>query len=959
MMQTSYFNKNYFNKKIISFVVLFTLFCMAGMAQGQQPASSTSVVRGRVADPTGAVIPGATITLTPAKGAPLSVESDGEGLYVIRNVPQGSYTLTVQSAGFSPYQQLAVQVGRLQSLTLNVKLSIETQTQQVVVTDHGTALDTSPDNNASAMVIKGKDLDALSDDPDELSDELQALAGPAAGPNGGQIYVDGFTGGQLPPKSSIREIRINQNPFSAEFDKLGYGRIEIFTKPGTDKYHGQFQTSANTSGINTTNPFVKNNLPPYNTLQYFGYVSGPINKKASFFFSASRRNIADDNIVSTPYLNPDLTINNNFTDAVPSPRHLTMYSPRFDFQLGENNTLTVRYQYTNSTQQNSGVGGFKLASQGTNTSSTENTLQISDTQILSDRVINETRFRYMRDRDNIIALSNTPTISVQGAFTGGGSNAGNSRDAQDNYELQNYTSIQLKNNFIRFGSRLRALRDSNYSASGYNGHYIFNSIQTYQAAEQALQGGSTTVSGASQYSVTQGTPAAKLTYADLGLYAEDDWKAKPNLTLSYGLRFETQTGISNKANFAPRVAVAWGIGQNGNKPPKTVLRAGYGVFYDRFGSGNILQAERENGITQTQYIVENPDFYPSSNPPQSDLQATSPTVYQIAPNLHASYTMQFGATLERSLSKSTTLALTYLNSRGVHQYLSLNANAPNPADGGLRPNPNAGNIYQYASEGVYKQNQFIANIRSQISSRFSVFAFYILNFAKSDTSGAGSFASNSYNISQDYGDSSFDRRNRFIVVGNIQLPFQIIFNPFIIYNSGAPFNITTGQDNNGDSIYNDRPAFATDLSRPSVVQTKYGNFDTDPIAGETLVPINYERGPSQFSGNLRISRAFGIGPRVKGGGASAGGPPGGGGHHGGHFGMVQGGRGPMGATTVPRKYAITFSAHALNLFNNINYASPVGTLTSPLFGKSNSLAGGIFSTNAASRRIFVQAAFSF
>ena len=105
------------------------------------------------------------------------------------------------------------------------------------------------------MVLTGNDLDALSDDPDELADDLQALAGPSAGPNGGQIYIDGFTGGQLPPKSSIREIRINQNPFSAEYDKLGYGRIEIFTKPGTDQYHGQISVVGNSSYFNSTSPF--------------------------------------------------------------------------------------------------------------------------------------------------------------------------------------------------------------------------------------------------------------------------------------------------------------------------------------------------------------------------------------------------------------------------------------------------------------------------------------------------------------------------------------------------------------------------------------------------------------------------------------------------------------------------------------------------------------------------------
>src|SRR5262249_57811761 len=103
--------------------------------------------------------------------------------------------------------------------------------------DAGTQLDTSGTSNANSITLKGKDLEALSDDPDELQDELTALAGPSAGPNGGQIYIDGFTAGQLPPKSSIREIRLNQNPFSAEYDQLGYGRIEILTNPPTNNFH--------------------------------------------------------------------------------------------------------------------------------------------------------------------------------------------------------------------------------------------------------------------------------------------------------------------------------------------------------------------------------------------------------------------------------------------------------------------------------------------------------------------------------------------------------------------------------------------------------------------------------------------------------------------------------------------------------------------------------------------------
>ena len=212
--------------------------CLLGgtLAQGQAGA----VVHGTVADPDDAVIPGATVTFTPASGQALLATSQPDGTYTLNGVPAGLYSITVTMRGFSSYVKQGVRIAANQQLTLDVKMAIQEQSQQVQVDAQSNQLSTDSDANASATIIKDKDLDALSDDPDELSSELSALAGPASGPSGGQIYVDGFTGGQLPPKSSIREIRINQNPFSAQFDKIGYGRVEVFTKPGTDKFHGNY-----------------------------------------------------------------------------------------------------------------------------------------------------------------------------------------------------------------------------------------------------------------------------------------------------------------------------------------------------------------------------------------------------------------------------------------------------------------------------------------------------------------------------------------------------------------------------------------------------------------------------------------------------------------------------------------------------------------------------------------------
>ncbi len=263
-------------------------------------AQKLGSLHGQVTDPSGAIVPGASVQLS-GGGKNFSATSRGDGSYSFGTVPSGSYTLDVNVTGFTPFSESGVSIVNGTSRMLNIPLTIATQEQQVEVTADTRQLDTEPADNGNAVVLSGKDLDALSDDPDEMQNELTALAGPAAGNGGSQIYIDGFTGGDLPPKSSIREIRINQNPFSAEFDKLGYGRIEIFTKPGTDKLHGHIQASGNDSAWNT-NHFVTS-TPPYHQFFLNGSLGGPISKKASYFFSVFARdtqNILIVNAAGTP-----------------------------------------------------------------------------------------------------------------------------------------------------------------------------------------------------------------------------------------------------------------------------------------------------------------------------------------------------------------------------------------------------------------------------------------------------------------------------------------------------------------------------------------------------------------------------------------------------------------------------------------------------------------------------------
>jgi hypothetical protein len=977
-------------------------FLWTGCAFGQ-----TGTLRGQISDESGAVIPGARVVLTGPGGLVKNARADETGAYTFAGLAPGSYAVQASAPNLAQAQAARVTV-RAGAQTLNLTLRVASMQEKVTVQENGApAVSTDNAANASAVVLRGEDLQALSDDPDDLAADLQALAGPSAGPNGGSIFVDGFSGGELPPKQSIREIRINQNPFSPEYDKLGYGRIEIFTKPGSDKYRGTADWNFGSQFWNSRNPYAPQKAP-FLLNEFEGNAGGPLGRRASFTLDAQRNMVDNGSIMNAVTVDPGTLALQPFAGAFSIPGRYTRISPRVDYQLSERNTLTFRYGITHSDVKDNGIGGFDLVSRGYHSQFTNQTVQAADTIVLGTSV-NETRFQYYRSASQAIANNGDPEIQVLGAFNGGGATAGRSFDTQNSYELQNYSSMIHGPHALRFGVRLRGQTDDSVAPQNFNGTFTFGggglapllnaqnqpaldasgqmpitSIERYRrtllfqrmgypAAQIRLLGG-----GATQFSIAAGRLAELAVHQfDAGIFGGDDWRVRPNMTLSYGFRYEVQTNMHDWRNFSPRIAVAWAPGPR-NGRSKTVLRAGFGMFYDRFPLSATLAAERYNGLVVRQYVVPNPDFFP--NVPSVAALPASQVVEAVSSRLRAPYIMQSAMTLERQLPANSTLALTYTNSHGVHLFRSQDVNAPLPGTysprilgSGVFPLGHPGAVFLMESPGIYNQNQLIANLNSKLNAGLSLFGFYVLNRARSSSDGLNTFPANPYDFSGEYGNAATDVRHRFTIGGSINLRWSVRLSPFVVAQSGAPFDITAGNDLFGTTLFNGRPGIATDLNKLGLIPTSYGLLDPNPSAGERLLPRNYGRGPGQISVNLRIAKTIGFGGERRGSAGQSLGNPGGGEQRNapsGSGGMASAalvtGRGLgnlIGPSSTPRRYNLSFGISVRNLLNHTNAGPITGNITSPYFGLANQVAGGPngegFYENANNRRLESQIRFTF
>jgi hypothetical protein len=971
-------------------VVLFLSFFLvssggsAGLALSQALSGS---IAGTITDESGAMVPGAKVVIQTPDGKETSAISGADGKYVLNGLAPGAYSVEATVVGFRQTKPALVTVGS-GAAALNISLAVETNKQEITVQETvGPVVSTDPAQNAGAIVMHGDELAQLSDDPDDLQADLEALAGPAAGPNGGQIYVDGFSGGDapLPSKEAIREVRVNQNPFSPEYDAIGFGRIEILTKPGADKFRGGSYFNYGDAAMNSRNPYAPQKAP-FDLKEFGGNVGGPAGKNASFFTDVDKRNIDNGGIINAIVLNPTtLAVVNPFNQVFSSPLRRFRSSSRLDYQLGKSNTLIFRYTFTRDEAAYAGAGNFNLSTQAYRSLAQEHAFEATETAVLSPKVINETHFQFRHQNATQTPNSTDPSLIVSNSFNGGGSSAGLHDYIHHHYEVQNYTSVTSGVHVWKFGIRLRAVDIQDTSMTNFNGTYTFggayapvlgadnlpvvpgivcvasapsqgcetiSSIEQYRrtllfqqmglpAAQVRLLGG-----GATQFSINTGNPYVHAGGLDAGLFVGDDWKLRPNLTVSLGLRYETQDNISDHADWAPRLGFAWAPGKGTSGGQKFVVRGGFGMFYDRFSEQNVLLAQRFNGISQQQYVVPNPDTFPNI-PTAALLQgfARIQTVHTISSSMQAPYVIQSALGVERQLPLHTTVALNAIVTHGLHELLSRDINAPLPGTyrgipgTGVYPYGNVGPILEMESAGLYNQRQMTVNINSQANSKISVWGYYSLNFAKSNTDGVGWSPANQYDLAAEYGPAGNDVRNRGGFGGTFTGRWGLRLSPFVNLQSGRPFNIVTSQDVYGDTLLTARPGIASNASQPDVLSTPYGLLDPNPTPGEAILPRNYGRSPGQFNANVRLSKTFGFGPE-----RASSGPPAGG-----------------GTATPLRRYNLIFAISARNVFNYVNRGPVVGNINSPFFGESTQIAGGFgaFGGNSNNRRLELQVRFSF
>ena len=763
----------------ITCLLTLVLFLPSLLIAARDP--NTEVFRGVVEDPNREPVPGAEVKLdnkTTHENFETTTNEVGE--FTFTTLPGGDYILSVTAKGFEEVH-VPVLVGTPSSHPIRLRLELSEIRDEVTVTGK---LLSSPAAEQNIDVIElsqhwFRNLPVPNGDP--LAVPSLFLDPAALGTGGPKIIVDGVESSALEvPTTSIKRVYVNKNPYSAEFGRLGKGRIEVTTRHGSyHHFRGDLSLLVHTGTLDARNAFAIVRPPLQRAVAEFD-LDGPLGQKVALLL-AGRYYLNNESAI----INAE-TPTGNLVQNLRIPERNTFLFGRLDFKLKPTQTLTVGYQFKNRTRENQGVGEFNLSERATNLFHHKNEIKILDRAIFSSSLLNEVRFVLKEDTQETGGLSDRPAVIVLDAFSTGGAQVSQHK-TERTADLQDLVALSKGAHTFRFGGGARPRFFRARDASNFGGTFTFSSLTAFTEGRPFL------------FTVNQGDPSVFFRQHEFFAFVQDEIQLRPNLSLSLGLRQELQSNLLNDSNnVAPRLAFAYSPGGR-----QTVLRVGVGVFYER--QPEVMQIQRllYDGFRIRQLVLSNPAF-PLRFDPGATMNLAVPSVVRIAPDIRTPYVIQESLSIERKLGSGHYLTVEYATIRGVRLYRTRNVNAP-IAGGEIRPDPNFINIDQFESSGSSGSRSLTVMFQSQLRHRLDLLLQYRLSRTTNDTGGLFSLPADNYDLRSERGPADFDRRHRFSLAAIYRLPLTVRLSGIVSLSSSLPFNITTGFDDNQDTVANDRP----------------------------------------------------------------------------------------------------------------------------------------------------------
>ena len=850
-------------KALVGFLVA-VLFQLTALAQPRTDAT----LRITVVDPSGAVIVGASVRVAPpAGGAALETGARGDATFTA--LEPGRYTIHVESPGFEPAEVRDLRI-RAGDHRREVTLAIARFAETVQVGRDSRERASDPRGDAFATVLDQAQIDELPDDPDEMEQALRDTGGP-----GSVLRVNGFRGGRLPPKGQIQQIRFRRNMFAADMHEPGFVSIDITTKPGIDNWRGSTSLGLRDASLNARNAFAP--VKGDEQQERYGFsVSGPLWKQhTSLSLSADGTDAFDTKTIVARLPS------GYFADSIRKPNNALNVTARFEHMLTKSQMLRGELQRSHTNSENQGVGDFDLVERGYSQARTENVLRVSNAGAIGKAMYNELRLQWRADEVAFSPASTAPAVLVLNTFNAGGAQLGGSRGA-NTVSITDDLDIAKGRHAIRAGVQFDAGRYHTTELRNTTGTFTFASLDAYTAGLPTT------------FTRNVGNPETAIGQAQLGLYVQDDIRVRKALTVSAGLRQEYQSHIGG-LNLAPRGGVAWSPFKSG----KTTIRGGGGIFFDWFDAQAYEQGVQLDGAHQQIETIVQPGY---PNPSLGGRALTLPTGrVQFAKDLAQPRLTEGIAAVEQTLPGEVRLNTIFIRRRGSNQLRGVNVNAPLAS--GLRPDALSGTVTEIQSIARTEFDAVSLNLNyARPQQRLFLAANYMFGRSIDETDSPFGLPADSDNLAAERGPALGFPRHRFMSMANLPLTRRFRLGTSLRAQSAAPYNVTTGRDDNGDTISNDRPAGVTRNTGLGCAQIDLGLRLSWGIAFGGAAPP--PAGPQ-----VRVVRGDNADPLGSMGG---------------------------GIDGAGKRYAVELYAQAYNALNHFNALNFSGVVGSPFFGQATS-----------------------